>query len=145
VKRQTNLLQIVFALRTPSRLTRLLHRRQQQGHQNRNNRNHHQQLNQRETHSLTPLAPLSTPTPATLHHNPHAPAHKFTRLGRVSSAAGNMPAENSLTKPQKKTHTNSVVHILQWCRQIRQDQSKRITTFSVVVILNPKNTTGTVA
>jgi hypothetical protein len=49
LKSQTNLLQVVNALRSPRRLARRLNRRQQQGHQNPDNGNDHQQLNQGET------------------------------------------------------------------------------------------------
>jgi hypothetical protein len=48
VDRQSNLLEIVFALGAAGRLAGLLHRGQQQRHQNANDRDHHQQFNQRE-------------------------------------------------------------------------------------------------
>ena len=43
---QTNLLQVVVALRTPCRLARRLNGRQQQRHENADDRNDHQQLDQ---------------------------------------------------------------------------------------------------
>jgi hypothetical protein len=46
--RQSDLLQITPALSPPRRLTRLLHRRQQQGKQERNDRNHDEQFNECE-------------------------------------------------------------------------------------------------
>ena len=61
VQSQTNLLQIVLALRPASRLTSLLNSRQQQRHQNGNDRDHHQQLNQRKTSAPT-ILPASPQT-----------------------------------------------------------------------------------
>jgi hypothetical protein len=46
VQRESNLLQIVFALRTPGRFPRLLNRWQQQGDQHADDGNHHQKLDQ---------------------------------------------------------------------------------------------------
>jgi len=46
VQAETELFQVVFALRPAGRLPGLLHRRQQQGNQNRDDGNHHQQFNQ---------------------------------------------------------------------------------------------------
>jgi hypothetical protein len=54
MKRQTNLLQIVLALRTPRCLASLLNGWQQQCHQNRNNRNHNQKLDQGESPNSSP-------------------------------------------------------------------------------------------
>jgi len=45
---QSDLLQLVLALRSTCRLTRLLHSRQQRRHKYRNNRDHHEQFNERE-------------------------------------------------------------------------------------------------
>ena len=48
MQRQSDLLQVVLALRTACCLTRLLNGRQQQGDQNCDNRNHDEQFDQRK-------------------------------------------------------------------------------------------------
>ena len=49
VQRQTDLLEVVLALRASSRLARLLHSRQQNRDQNRDNENHDQQFDEGES------------------------------------------------------------------------------------------------
>jgi hypothetical protein len=51
---QSDLLQVVHALRPPRRLARRLDGGQQQRDQDRGDRNHHQQLDQRETTTSEP-------------------------------------------------------------------------------------------
>jgi hypothetical protein len=49
VQCQAKLLELIFALGSPCRFARLLHRRKQNGNQYRNNRDDHEQFNQGES------------------------------------------------------------------------------------------------
>ena len=78
---QANLLELIFALRPPCRLTGRLNRWEQQGHQNADDRDHDQQLDQRKT---TP-----TLTWDCLHdENSVAPEKRWTSLGSRNCILG---------------------------------------------------------
>ena len=54
MKGESNLLEIILALRSTGSRTRLLHRRKQQRDENCNNGNDNQQFNERESSSMAP-------------------------------------------------------------------------------------------
>jgi hypothetical protein len=56
VQRQSNLFEIVLALRPAGGFTRLLHRRQQERDQDRDNGDHHEQFNQSKSSSAATCA-----------------------------------------------------------------------------------------